>query len=248
MDETGTSKLRWFIRGAAGGFILFAALNALSWFFLSEGWSDLCGATYNAHSEAIGVPFVIWREEAGSFRYWEMSLPNLGLNLLYMAVTSTICGFVAATLSPRIESMLPTKRSSEAKETGFRITFSVRGLLICTTLIAVAMGLTKSLSPRWLLGVIYFGGPLILILIAMGPAKIPWEQRSIILTLTAIVMLTGAVFVGLKLRLEFDRVLLGVFICWVPQSVFAAALITGFVLWRNSPTNSTLADAKSQDN
>ena len=65
MSKTSPSKFRWFIRGFAAGFILFAALNALSWFFRSEGWSDLCGATLFAHTEAIGFPLELWREGVG---------------------------------------------------------------------------------------------------------------------------------------------------------------------------------------
>ena len=116
----------------------------------------------------------------------------------------------------------------------FRFTFSVRGLLIVTTLIAFAVGLTQALgSSPWLLGVIYFAGPLTLILIAMGPVGIPWEQRSVILVLTAIFMLTGAILIGGRLGMLFDQVLLGVFICWVPQSVFTALLIFSVTLWKH---------------
>jgi len=165
------------------------------------------------------------------------------LNLLFVMIIASVCGFTTAALSDRIETMLPKEQSAESKKTRFRMTFSVRGLLIVTTLIAVVIGLTKSLGASpWLLGTVYFAGPLILILIAMGPVGIPWEQRSVILILVAVVMLGGAVLVGMKLGMEFDRVLLGVFICWVPQSVFAAALITGLVFWKNRPLNSAKAD------
>ena len=106
--------------------------------------------------------------------------------------------------------------------------------MIVTSLIAVALGLTQALGASpWLLGAIYFAGPLTLILIAMGPVGIPWGQRSVILVLTAICMLVGAVVIGGRLGMEFDRVLLGVFVCWVPQSALAAVLIVGFALWKN---------------
>ena len=228
MGKTGTSKLRWFVRGAAGGFIFYAALNAVSWFFRSTGWSDLCGATLNDHTEAIGFPFEIWREGEG---HQGLVLAALGIHLLIGLAVSIAAGFAAVALSPRIESMLPEEQPTS---TVFRLTFSVRGLLIVTSLIAIALGLVQSLgSSPWLLGVIYFAGPVMLILIAMGPVGIPWEQRSVILVLTAIAMLVGAVYVGGRLGMEFDRVLLGIFICWVPQSVFAAVLIVGIALWKN---------------
>ena len=228
MSKTGTSKLRWFARGCAGGFIFYAALNAMSWFFRSSGWSDLCGATLNEHTEAIGFPFEIWREGAS---HQGMIFARLGIHLLIGLVVSIAAGFAVAAMSSRLESMMPEDKPGN---TVFRLTFSVRGLFVVTSMIAVALGITQSLgSSPWLLGAIYFAGPLTLILIAMGPVGIPWEQRSVILVLTAICMLVGAVIVGGRLGMEFDRVLLGVFICWVPQSAFAAVLIVGFALWRN---------------
>ena len=231
MNKTGSSKLRWFIRGFAGGFILFAALNAMSWFFRSAGWSDLCGATLSAHTEAIGFPLELWREGVGYQGGLMMSVPSLAVNAGVGLLVAVIAGLVAVRLSPRIEAILPDDQIGAPKR--FQLTFSVRGLLVVTTLIAIAIGLAQSLgSSPWLLGAIYFAGPLTLILIAMGPVGIPWEQRSVILVLTAICMLTGAILIGGRLEMLFDRVLLGVFICWVPQSVFAALLIFGVTLWK----------------
>ncbi len=227
-----TSKFRWFARGFASGFIFFAALNALSWFFRSAGWSDLCGATLFEHTEAIGFPFEIWREGFGYDGGLMVDLPSVGVNAAIGLTIAITAGLTVVRLSNRIETAMPYE---PANNTGFRMNFSVRGLLIVTTLIAVAIGLTKTLGPSpWLLGTIYFAGPLILILIAMGPVGIPWEQRSIILLLTAIFMLAGAILIGGRLDMMFDRVLLGVFICWVPQSVFAALLILGFVWWKQA--------------
>ena len=232
MNKMSTSKLRWFTRGMAGGFIVYAALNASSWFFRSTGWSDLCGFTLNAHTEAIGFPFEIWRESGINEG---MVLARLGIHLMIGLVVSALAGFAAVALAPRIEPLLPEQPSGN---TAFRPTFSVRGLLIVTSLIAIALGLSQSLGASpWMLAVIYFAGPLILILIAMGPVGIPWEQRSVILVLTAIAMLIGAVVVGGRLKMEFDRVLLGVFICWVPQSVLAATLIVGFTLWKSGSSS-----------
>ena len=232
MNKTGSSKFRWFVRGFAAGFILFAALNATSWFFRSSGWSDLCGATQAAHTEAIGFPLELWREGVGYKGGLMMSVPSLAINAGVGLLVAVIAGLTAVRMSPQIEAMLPDERTGDAKS--FRLTFSVRGLLIVTTLIAFAIGLTQSLgSSPWLLGVIYFAGPLTLILIAMGPVGIPWEQRSVILVLTAICMLAGAILIGGRLGMLFDQVLLGVFICWVPQSVFAALLIFGVTLWKH---------------
>ena len=137
MNKTGPSKFRWFARGFAGGFILFAALNALSWFFRSDGWSDLCGVTLFAHTEAIGFPLELWREGVGYQSGLMMSLPSLAVNAGVGLLFAVITGLVAVRLSPRIEAMLPDEQTGDSKS--FRLTFSVRGLLIVTTLIAFAI-------------------------------------------------------------------------------------------------------------
>lgn len=225
MSKIATSGKHWFVRGMAGGFMLVAALNAISWFYLSSGWTDLCGATLNSDIEAIGFPFEIWREGQYFGNGWLINFPMFGLNLLVAVGVAIFGGFVALTLAPIFTRIIKEFESNEAPRRPLRLTFSVRGLFVATTIAAVMLGVTRMLgvSP-WLLGTIYFAGPLVLILIAMAPVGLHWEQRIVIVIAFAILMLVGSVMVGTKLNMEFDRVLFGVFICWVPQSVFAAAL------------------------
>ena len=143
MSKTGISKLRWFLRGMAGGFIVYAAMNAVSWFFRSTGWSDLCGATLNAHTEAIGFPFEIWREGAGN---QGLVLVNLGIHLLIGLIISLATGFAAVALSHKFEAMLPEE--DPATKSTFSMTFSVRGLMIVTSLIALLWASHKHSARR----------------------------------------------------------------------------------------------------
>ena len=122
MSKTGISKLRWFFRGMAGGFIVYAAMNAISWFFRSTGWSDLCGATLNAHTEAIGFPFEIWREGAG---HQGLVLANLGIHLLIGLVIST-CGWVCCRGTIAATRIDVASGRPAATHSSFRLTFSVR--------------------------------------------------------------------------------------------------------------------------
>ncbi len=233
MSNIGTSRKHWFVRGMAGGFMLQAALNAISWFYLSSGWSDLCGATQNADSEAIGFPFEIWREGQFFGDGWMIDFPMLGLNLLVALAFALLGGFIAVAVGPRFNQIIEEFESNAKPPRPMRLTFSVRGLFVVTTITAVFLGLPRMLgvSP-WLLGAIYFAGPLVLILIAMAPVGMHWEQRMVILVAFAIFMLVGSVVVGTKLGMEFDRVLFGVFICWVPQSVFGAGAL---LMWNAMP-------------
>ena len=234
MSKIATSGKRWFVRGMAGGFMLLAALNSISWFYLSTGWTDLCGATQNAETEAIGFPFEIWREGQAYGNGWMLNFPMLGLNLLAAVAIAVVGGFVALAVAPTFTRIIEEFEASEKPDRPLRLTFSVRGLFVVTTIAAVFLGVTRMLgvSP-WLLGAIYFAGPLVLILIAMAPVGLHWEQRIVIVIAFAIFMLVGSVMAGTKMGMEFDRVLFGVFICWVPQSVFAAALS---LVWSAMPS------------
>ena len=46
-------------------------------------------------------------------------------------------------------------------------------------------------------------------------------------------LMAGGVAIGQSLTpvVEFDKILLGTFLCWTPQSVVAAVVITLVVLW-----------------
>ena len=230
MNDLSTSKKPWFAYGAVGGVMVFAALNALSWFWRSAAWSDLCGATRNAGDDAIGFPFEIWRE--GTYHSgWLMDFPMVGVNLLVAAGLACFFGWLGKKLSPKFSAVIESGTDPMKVRRPLQFTFSVRGLFVATTIAAVFLGVTRLLgvSP-WLLGAIYFVGPLVLVLIAMAPTGLHWEQRMVILVAFAVMMLVGSVMVGTRLGMEFDRVLFGVFICWVPQSVFAAAMV---LMWES---------------
>lgn len=229
MNDLSTSGNPWFARGAVAGALVFAALNALSWFWRSAAWSDLCGATRDAGIDAIGFPFEIWREGSGYGSGWLFNFPMMGVNLLFAAIMALGFGWLVNRMSSRFSALIEGGDETSHLRRPLRLTFSVRGLFVATTVAALFLGTTRMLgvSP-WLLGAIYFVGPLVLILIAMAPTGLHWEQRMVILIGFAVMMLVGSVMIGSKLGMEFDRVLFGIFICWVPQSVFASALI---LLW-----------------
>ena len=228
MDDASTSSKPWFARGAAAGMMLFSTCDAMSWFWLSEGWSDLFGATKNGSVEAAGFPFEVWREGANYGNGWVIDFHLAGLNLIVAAMLIVGFGLLAAAKSKQLSQVfiVPVTDSPTTYGKKRNFTFSVRSLMLATTMAAVFLGVTRMLgiSP-WLLGAIYFAGPLVLILIAMAPVGIPWQQRVVILIVFAIIMLGGSIAVGTHLGMEFDRVLHGIYICWVPQSVIAAVLV-----------------------
>jgi hypothetical protein len=226
MDDSSTSRKRWFARGAAAGLMLFSTCDALSCFYLSSGYSDLFGVTQNATVEAAGFPFEIWREGANYGSGWVIDFPFAALNLMFAGILIVTLGWLAASNSQRLSRVFVIPEAKLSRKRKRRMTFSVRGLMVATTIAAVFLGVTQMLGvSSWLLGTIYLAGPIVLILIAMAPVGLHWQQRIVILVLFAIVMLIGSVFVGNRLEMEFDRVLHGIYICWVPQSVIAAVAI-----------------------
>ena len=56
-----STRFRWFARKAVGGFLVARALNALSYFFQSEGLGNLL-TTPPDYTEAIGFPLVVWKQ------------------------------------------------------------------------------------------------------------------------------------------------------------------------------------------
>jgi hypothetical protein len=88
---------------------------------------------------------------------------------------------------------------------------------------------------------IYLAGPWFLVLVAFLPLGISWQQRIVILVPAAFLLMAAAVALGLHLErsLEFDKVLLGIFICWTPQSALAALGMTAVLVYRHAQRNSS---------
>ena len=89
-----------------------------------------------------------------------------------------------------------------------------------------------SLVAKWLastpqaLAGIYVFGPLCLIVVAMVPRGLRWQQRIVIITPGAVLLIIVALVVGLSLQIDIDKVLLGIYVCWTPQSFFGAVVLT----------------------
>jgi hypothetical protein len=101
----------------------------------------------------------------------------------------------------------------------------------------VAAGTRYALAGRAeVLGLIYLLGPWVLVLIAFLPLRVSWQRRVVILIPTALLLMAAAVAIGVSLKpgLEFDKVLLGIFICWTPQSAIAAIGLTAAIIYQHA--------------
>ena len=104
-----------------------------------------------------------------------------------------------------------------------RFQFSLRGLFVATTLAAI--GRTLAARPEVLAG-IYLFGPSLEVVLAMIPRQITWQQRVAILVPSTFILIVLAMAVGTVLKMEVEKILLGIFVCWVPQTGLAAIAVT----------------------
>ncbi|MFG0288641.1 MAG: hypothetical protein ACF8CQ_10715 [Rhodopirellula sp. JB044] len=219
------SKPRWLIRGLAFGMLAMASLNALSYFWRSDHWGSLLGEV-RMRGESIGFPFEIW-ESGNTYGGLFADYPMIGANILVAFVVSLPIGILAAWMSPWLNDLMLAAFADvdvrDENEPSKPMQFSIQSLMIVTTVAAVlAMLATRFAVRRETLVCIYALGPLGLVLLAMLPRRLSWQQRVIILMPCAISLIVVAMVVGQKLGIDFDKVLMGIFLCWTPQSALAA--------------------------
>ena len=118
------------------------------------------------------------------------------------------------------------------------IQFTLRGLMIATGMTAITATVARTYAARpETLVAIYVLGPLFLVIIAMLPRQLQWQTRVLIIVPATLTLIAVAIAVGIALGMEFDKVLMGIFLCWTPQSVFAAIALTTLIFagpWRDA--------------
>ncbi|WP_068140056.1 hypothetical protein [Roseimaritima ulvae] len=218
-------KTFWFLRGMVLGLLLVGTANAVSYFVRSDGWGSLLGDR-QADREAIGFPLELWRAGSAYGGLFVARVPLL-VNALTAVLVGACCGALMVINHRWLEQMLIDLETREREATQHNFQFTLQGLLVITVLAAVAAMLVKTFAsrPESLL-FIYVLGPTALVLLALLPYRIAWQQRVAILAPITIAMIAVALAIGASLGIEFDVVLMGIFICWVPQSMLAATALT----------------------
>lgn len=227
------SRLFWFFNAVVFTALVFAALNSLSYFFRSEDWGYWLSAPGSRHDEAIGFPFQIW---SSSSVYPGLPLDARGvtLNALIVSVVAIIAGLVSVASAKFLNQFLLAMAENEKQEQAAKLQFSLKGMLIVTVIAGVVATLIRqSFGPRpELLLAVYFLGPTFLIVLAMIPRNLNWQSRIVLLIPSTILMIYYAIHIGGKLGLELDRIMLGICIVWVPQTVIAAVALMLFHFWQ----------------
>jgi hypothetical protein len=219
-----SSKSYWFGQGFGIALILVAALNAASYFFRSSSIEPLFEGNTPA-KESIGLPFVMWDSDEP----YQLIYESLLLNLLVGAAVGIALGGSAVRFSQQFRRWVEDFEANNSGRTA-SMQFSMRGIMGATGIIALLVGgLTQWAGSRELLWFVYLAGPSLLIGIAFLPQRIRWQSRCVIVAVTSVIVIGGAIGSGTMRGMEFDRVMMGIFVFWTPQSAFAAVLGLGFV-------------------
>jgi len=221
------------MQGVLAGMLIGGALNAVSYFFRSTRGGNLLG-TAPGNREALGFPVEMW--EAGNlYGGYFVDYQAAFLNVLFAAGLGVVCGALVLTQRALLDRLV-AKFGQPSNRPRPNFQFSLRAMLVVMVLVAVGAAAARSgvANRPGVLAGIYAIGPWLLVLIAFLPRGIPYQQRVAILIPLTFALILGAVFIGsaLKTPLEFDKVLMGIFISWVPQSALAATCITLAVLFR----------------
>jgi hypothetical protein len=223
------SPIVWFLRGTSLGALLMAAVNALSYFVRSEEWGSLVGMQSKYGSESLGFPFQVW-ESGNTYGGMFADYSMIGLNTVVAVGVGMLLGAWAGWNACLLNRLLARALQDQPEMTHRPVQFSLSGLLLVTTLSAIVASAASQMAIRpETLMVIYVLGPLGLIILAMMPRNINWQQRVVIITPATFCLIAIALAVGYKLQMEFDKVLMGIFLCWTPQSAFAAVALTVWV-------------------
>tara|TARA_R110002073_G_scaffold108132_7_gene242947 strand:+ start:328 stop:1062 length:735 start_codon:yes stop_codon:yes gene_type:complete len=228
------SSTRWFLRGTAVGMLLMAAVNALSYFVRSSDWSSLVGKP-QSQNESIGFPLTVW-EAGNTYAGLFADYPNMGVNILVAAAVGSLIGMVAARYRDYLNQLVGDFDEGDSATAPTQpIQFSLFGLMIATTIAAVFATVASKLAvrPETLIA-IYTLGPITLVALAMLPRRLSWQQRVVIITPAAFSLIAVAIAVGRGLSMEFDKVLMGIFLSWTPQSAIAAIALTSYLLIQQS--------------
>lgn len=220
----------WMFRGLVVGVLVLGSANALSFFFRSSGWGSLLGSR-EPNDEAIGFPMMVWEEGSGYATHPLQFGPFL-FDIATGLVLGILIGAIAIWQRPSLNQIMDRFRS-QSSDNQVRLQFSLRGLLVTTVLAALSAALVRSFTPRVeVLAVIYALGPILLIVLAYLPRRLTWQQRVAIVAPATIVLIAITITLGTVLNIEFDKVLMGIFICWTPQAAIGAVALSAWILWR----------------
>ena len=238
----GTSSWHWFGRAFLVGLMMVGAANSISYFVLSEGYSNLVGWKTD-EQEKIGFPFEVW-QRGKTYGQNLINFPafykngavgaglGLALGLLAVVIRNSLNSIAEQVLRADLategppETVEPKSRPSKGNQ------FSLGAMMVGTTIVAVIVGIATKLRPDpRVMAAIFFLAPIVMIGITMLPRRWTLNFRVAVLTVLAVSSIGVAIAVGSGLGMPFDEVLMGIFICWTPQGAIGTLLLLLWLAW-----------------
>ncbi|NLS94763.1 MAG: hypothetical protein GXX96_21625 [Planctomycetaceae bacterium] len=213
--------------------LLWAAANAVSYFVRSDGWGNLLGQAPQ-NGEAIGVPWLIW-SGGGAFgtshNNWLALLGNTAVTLLSaVAAYAAVARFTRR--FPDVAKLPDEKADTHSRSPRRALQFRLRTLLALVVVEAIVLGGIRSYGDARpaLLAAIYLLGPSLLLAVAWRLRDVIPTHRNLALLLVGLLFVPAAAVLGESIEgiRDFTRGLLGLFVCWVPQCVLLAVVISAF--------------------
>lgn len=221
--------------GLLAGVLLFAALNALSFFVRTGG--DL-----QQRGSRIGFPWLAWVDDGypiGKFFPCAL-LANVGVGFAASATLGCLFALIVRSGRPfswpQFQAPAPDLNSDfDGDETWAETRprqFTLRGLMLLMTAVAVLFAAGQKAdenAKRQLLILTYWFGPTVLVaafcLSSWLAPRARWQTMLVVMPLVLLSTLILGASAGLN---DLTRVVLGFFVYWTPQCVL---LLAFFFLW-----------------
>lgn len=224
--------MKSFVRRAAigllAGVLLFAALNALSYFVRTGGPLRYRGS--------IGFPWLAWEGFGNGFGHFypDALIKNVAVGLLASLAAGCLFALLVRGERPLFwpQFPLPSHDDRTGPEAFLGRQFSMRGMLALVTAAAVLLAMGQEAhfrTKREILTIVYWLGPTCLAsAFCLASWLAPRARDQIMLLVTALV-LGAPLILGASSRLSDPTLLaLGFFIHWTPQCVL---LLAFFAVW-----------------
>lgn len=216
------------------GVLFFAAANSLSYFVRT-------GGNLQSQGGRIGFPWLVWQDNGRSGGQFDPDalLANVAVGLS----ASIMFGCLSAALvrprrAPRRGRFANSQTSSDASDVSGRPgrrppQFSLRGMLLLTTLVAVLLALGQEADQgvkRRMLIPLYWLGPGLLVSTYCLTARLAPRMRSQSVSLVAALTVAATCILGASAGFrDFTQIALGFYIYWTPQCVL---LLASWFAWQ----------------
>lgn len=145
-NQIGTSCLHWLGRGVGVGLVLVAAINAATYFFYSKGLVDLVGHNQRV-TESFGWPWIVWKENAKGIEItdYQSVLLNFAVAIMIGIAIGVFAILIRRQLNQQVREF-EAAQSKKKNQSGAILQFSMKSLLLITTLTAMIIGVLNHWS------------------------------------------------------------------------------------------------------